>query len=512
MGAAFRSSDPGVPPLPLPAGLVQRSPLAAAATARRREATSNAGGGPGTSTNLYQLALEARSDPYGSGGAALLAEIIGGGSSGSKAPSGRRPPSPERPLEVTSGAAATSRSGLELACSAAPTVVSPGVYFDEWARRVTVHGAHAPLLSPAAWAGPRELFAPAALRSAFPGVSWLDISGLTGRPGATLDFTLGRLRVALGTASATGGVPRSGPDPSPWPASAVAASVSLDVLGQPVVAARPAVGAAPALGGASRPVPPLAIGGADATGTSLAWVSDLEGLCTAVSAPSASSGAAYTTGTAAAGAAVPGIVSQWRVIILRAADWLVGDRGVISLASASPHVTILLCFGSDEDVRVAVRFLGREALRAQRGIAQQYKAAGTAAAAAAPSGAGVTADAAQDAVCAPLPPVLEASLDTLERANPAAMALRQAYDVVMEGRGSEGQLLLTALRGVGGRSGASVSDAAGSLSPYDTLCAALLALHERHGISLGVVNPPPWGGGGIAALVEAGSLTKTPSL
>lgn len=471
MGAALRASDPGVLPLPLPAGLVERAPLASAAAARRREALGRA------ALSLPHLDAEARSDPYGGGGAALLAELVGGGGGGPKPHvAGRKPPSPERALEGAATAGAAARSGLNLT-RAVPPAGSPAIYYDEWARRIAVHGAHAPLLSPAAWAGAKELLAPAALRSAFPGIAWLDVGGLSGRPAATLDFALGRLRAALGPPASVGGGASSAPPlAAPEP---VAASVSLDVLGLPVVTARPAASPGGAIAGRPMPsVPPLALGSSSSSSAdaSLAWVSDLEGLCTAVSAPSSAGGAAAVS---AAAAALPGVVSQWRVVILRAADWLAGDRGVVALASASPHITLLICFGSDDDVRTATRFLGRDAVRAQRSVAQQYKAA---------TAASVAAAAAAPAVLegggggSSLPALLEGALGALERASPAAPALRAAYDSVAEGRASAGQRLMP--------------------TPYDALCATLLALQEQHGVVLGVINPPPWGGrpasGGVA--------------
>lgn len=466
MATALRASDPSMSLLPLPAGLAPGSPLATAATAAALLPRA------GAAKDLRRLEREARSDAYGVVGAALLAELSGGGALRRPPPGSPPQTSPAAALPLlSSGPARSSRPRAPTVSIALPR--SATVHFDEWARRISSHGAHAPLLSPAAWSGGRELLSLPALRSSFPGIQWLDIGGLTGRPSATLDFALGRLRAVLDSPPvATQQQQLLGP---------AAATVSLDPLGLPAVAVR--AQSAPAAG---RPTPagyPTGGSGPSIDAAALgspAWVTDLEGLSTALSSASGA-----TSVPPAASALLPGLVSQWRVLVLRAADWLAGDRGVLSLAAAAPHVTILLCFGSDDDARVAMRFLGRDAIRMQKGVTLQYKAAAASSAMA----AGVPRAAADEAslrpassVCPP-PPILVASMAALERANPASALLRPVYDSVLSsraGRVKQMEAVLHAGLGVAVQS-----------SPYDALCAVLVALQERHGIVLGVINPPP---------------------
>ena len=473
MATALRTSDPSMSLLPLPAGLAPGSPLAAAAAVAA--AASALPSRAGAAKDLRRLEREARCDAYGVVGAALLAELAGGGAL-RHAPGSPPQASPDKPAALrhsSSGPARSSRPRAPTVSIALPR--SATVHFDEWARRISSHGAHAPLLSPAAWSGGRELLSLPALRSSFPGVHWLDIGGLTGRPSATLDFALGRLKAVLDSPPAASQQQQLAP---------AAVTVSLDPLGLPAIVVK--AQAAPAPG---RPTPAghAATGGsgpsndAASLGTP-AWVTDLESLSTALSSANVAASV-----PPAASALLPGLVSQWRVLVLRAADWLAGDRGVLSLASAAPHVTILLCFGSDDDARVAMRFLGRDAIRMQKGVTLQYKAA--AATPTSTMAAGLSRAAADDASARsgssvfPPPPILVASMAALERASPASALLRPVYDAVLSSRAGVRQSETVVHSGLG---------AAVQSSPYDALCAVLVALQERHGIVLGVINPPPY--------------------
>jgi hypothetical protein len=458
----MRSLDPGFLQQPLPAGVAPLSPLLLSLTRHVLPPLQQAGSRVPAATSVLSDAVARECDLdelSGPGATALLGALL----------------RQSRTEAVDSAFAASSlaawrasvvhRDALSLPSrperrAAALSSFSPRCPLldaEEWLHRHTLHGAHAPLLSPAAW-NKHDLASLVSLRSAFPGIRWLDISGLTGQPETALDLVLGRTGAVQGAPRLTDG-DRATP----------AAVIGLDSIGRPQVSIK-------------------FVGTGTSDAGALAWVADLEGLSTALS-----SGFFTTEVPLALSVPLPGLIDTWNVLILRAADWLSADRAIESLTTFAPHVTVLFCPGSEDDFRLATRFLSKHALRLQKRVMQLQKATAVVRPKVPQQRVPLTArgdcKSRGNAVARALPPLLSEVMDALEHLTPGATVIRPAYDTVTTSSRSSGRYRTMMTDPLPEQ--ATATAAPSIAAPYSLLSAAVVALAERHGIVITVINPPP---------------------